>query len=321
MREMDVSHLQRMVRPGRRIKGISAVLLPFRLGGEPDLDGLRRLLERTFSAGLTPAVNMDTGHVDRLDPTGRREVLECALGVSAGRPFVAGTFVRDEKGAAFRADAYLESVAEVQSFGGTPIVFQSHGLTALDDEGLVRAYESIAREADAFYAFELGTMFAPFGRIYDLSVYEALMRIPSCRGAKHSSLSRALEWERLQLRDRVRPAFHVFTGNDLAIDMVVYGSDYLLGLSAFAPEHFALRDRFWADGDLRFYELNDLLQYLGFVAFRAPVPAYKHSAAQFLQLRGRIESSQTHRDAPKRPASDVAILGDIASRLAAWEVS
>ena len=29
----------------------------------------------------------------------------------------------------------------------------------------------------------------------------------------------------------VRPEFHVFTGNDLAIDIVRYGSDWLLGLS------------------------------------------------------------------------------------------
>ena len=36
-----------------------------------------------------------------------------------------------------------------------------------------------------------------------------------------------------------------------------------------------------------FYALNDLLQYLGTFAFRPPVPAYRHSAAQFLKLRGR----------------------------------
>ena len=34
----------------------------------------------------------------------------------------------------------------------------------------------------------------------------------------------------------VRPDFLVLTGNDLAIDMVMYGSDYLLGLSTFAPD-------------------------------------------------------------------------------------
>ena len=78
----------------------------------------------------------------------------------------------------------------------------------------------------------------------------------------------------------------MFTGNDLAIDMVMYGSDYLLGLSTFAPDLFARRRCARAAGSPAFYELNDALQYLGFFAFRSPVPAYKHSAAMFLKLRG-----------------------------------
>src|SRR5205823_5705149 len=86
-----------------------------------------------------------------------------------------------------------------------------------------------------------------------------------------------------------------YTGNDLAIDMVFYGSDYLLGLSAFAVEAFAARDRLWMQCDGRAIAVNDLLQYLGQVAFRAPVPAYKHSAAQFLHLRGRIATDRRGR--------------------------
>src|SRR6185312_3669892 len=131
----------------------------------------------------------------------------------------------------------------------------------------------------ALLIFELGEMFAPFGQIYDLQTIRELMEIPQIKGLKHSSLSRELEWQRLTLRDEVRADFKVYTGNDLAIDMVMYGSDYLLGLSTFAPDVFAKRDRLWAAGDPAFYEWNDLLQYLGFFAFRAPVPAYKHSAA------------------------------------------
>jgi hypothetical protein len=97
--------------------------------------------------------------------------------------------------------------------------------------------------------------------------------------------------------------------------MVVYGSDYLLGLSAFAPEAFALRDSCWREGDARFYELNDLLQYLGAFAFRAPTPAYRHSAAQFLQVTGHLDHDGGPPDAPRRPDSDVAVLADIARRL------
>jgi len=117
------------------------------------------------------------------------------------------------------------------------------------------------------------------------------------------------------LRNATRPDFKVFTGNDLAIDMVMYGSDYLLGISTFAPDLFARRDALWAQDSPDFYELNDTLQYLGCFAFRAPVPAYKHSAAQFLKLRGWLASDRTHPNSPERPTSDVPILADIALRL------
>lgn len=320
MEPMNVRDLHGMVRSGRRILGVSAVLLPFRAGGEIDFRGFEGLVERTLAAGLVPAINMDTGHVDRLDSEARRKVLERAHAVVGGNTFVAGAYVRDCAGSPFDEEAYLVSIAEVLHFGGTPILFPSHGLSALGDAELVGAFEATTRDVDGFYAFELGKMFAPFGRIYDLSVYEALLRMPKCLGAKHSSLSRELEWQRLRLRDAVRPDFRVLTGNDLAIDMVVYGSDYLLGLSAFAPEHFALRDRLWVSEDARFYELNDLLQYLGFFAFRAPVPAYKHSAAQFLALRDRIELSEAPEGAPRRPDADVEVLAEIAARLDEWEV-
>jgi hypothetical protein len=106
------------------------------------------------------------------------------------------------------------------------------------------------------------------------------------------------------------------TGNDLAIDLVVHGVDYLLGLSTFDPEASAARDSAWAEGDeARFWELNDLLQYLGQVSFRAPVPAYRHSAAQYLHARGLIGSARTHDRSPRRSDSDLEVLIDIASRL------
>ena len=127
-----------------------------------------------------------------------------------------------------------------------------------------------------------------------------------------------LEWERLELRNAERPDFLVLTGNDLAIDMVMYGSDYLLGLSTFAPEAFAARDAMWAAGDPRFHQLNDLLQYLGFFAFRPPVPGYRHDAAMFLEMRGWAASGAVPKGAPTRPDSDAAVLRDILERLEEW---
>jgi hypothetical protein len=223
--------------------------------------------------------------------------------------------VSDQPGDTWQPDAYLREMQRIQELGGTPIVFPSHGLSTLGEEEWVSAHAELARHCDRFLAFELGPMFVPYGRIYGLDAYQALMKISTCAGAKHSSLDRALEWERLALRDRLRPDFLVLTGNDLAIDMVMYGSDYLLGLSTFAPDLFARRDAWWETGDPRFYQLNDTLQYLGHFAFREPVPGYRHNAAQFLRLRGWIQSDATHPGSPRRPESDREVLAGIARSL------
>jgi len=132
---------------------------------------------------------------------------------------------------------------------------------------------------------------------------------------KHSSLDRLLELERLALRDAHRPDFRIYTGNDLGINMIEYGSDYLLGLASFAPEKFAERDRLWERADPKYYALSDALQHLGNVAFREPVPAYKHSAAIFLHLTGRIPTDRVHPGNPTRPAWEAEILRDCARRL------
>ena len=304
-----------LMRPNRKIMGISAILLPFTGASQIDWGGFESHLARTAEAGLTPAVNMDTGYVNLLDDENRHAVLSRTHDVLGTGSFVAGAFVDDRPGDGWNAARYLQQIDSIQRFGGTPIIFQSFGLVEQRGDGVLAAYAEIAASCSRFIAFELGEMFAPFGRIYDLDTFAGLMEIPQCIGAKHSSLDRVLEWERLRLRDERRPDFRVFTGNDLAIDMVMYGSDYLLGLSTFAPDLFAKRDACWSQGNPAFYELNDVLQYLGHFAFRAPVPSYKHSAAQFLRLRGWISSDAPHPSAGRRPESDVAVLREIVDRL------
>jgi dihydrodipicolinate synthase/N-acetylneuraminate lyase len=305
----------RMLWPGRKIHGASAVLLPFDSAARIDWPAFSAHLLRTADFGLMPAVNMDTGYVHLLDDSQRRSVLRQAQETLGKTTFFAGAFVGDRLGDAFAPDTYARQCEIIADYGGIPVIFQSFGLTALGNSELIDAYTNFGCHCDQFIAFELGTMFAPFGKIYSLDVYECLIAIKQCLGVKHSSLDRELEWQRLQLKNRIRPEFRVYTGNDLAIDMVMYGSDYLLGLSTMAPDLFALRDRFWENGDPAFYELNDVLQYLGFVAFRDPVPAYKHSAAMFLKMRGWIDSDATHPGSPIRPHSDREIFRDIGRKL------
>jgi dihydrodipicolinate synthase/N-acetylneuraminate lyase len=298
-----------LLRPRRRIRGISAVLLPFQENGDVDWPGFSAHVQRTVAAGLAPAVNMDTGFGHLIDNATRTRALELTRAVTDD--FVAGAFVGDEPGAAFNDTEYFRQMEMIQTHGGVPVIFQSFGLTGHGDDAIVASYARLAEHAEALIGFELSEVFAPFGKIYSLNVYRGLLGIDRLIGSKHSSLNREQEWRRLMLRDEVRPEFRVFTGNDLAIDMVMYGSDYLLGLSTFAPDVFARRDAAWAAGDPAFYELNDWLQYLGFLTFRAPVPAYKHSAAMFLKLRGWIDCDDTHPGSPKRPDSDREILKQI----------
>jgi dihydrodipicolinate synthase/N-acetylneuraminate lyase len=309
------------IRPKRKITGYSAILLPFRSNGKTDWDGFENHIRRTVKAGLVPVVNMDTGYVNLISEQLETEVLDHTSKIMAGSRFAAGVFIRDTPGNRWNPEAYRRSIRKVLDHGGIPVIMQCYGLKNVPEKMIPKAYQEITADCDEFIAFELGTAFADFGRIYDLKTYAEIMEMENCIGAKHSSLSRELEWQRLILRDKCRPDFKVFTGNDLAIDMVMYGSDYLLGLSSFAPDCFALRDRFWEKGDIRFHELNDCLQFLGEFAFRFPVPAYKHNAAQFLKLQGWIDSDRPAQGSPRRPASDIEILKLIKSRLDAWRKS
>jgi dihydrodipicolinate synthase/N-acetylneuraminate lyase len=294
---------------------MSAVLVPYTADGEIDWPGVEAHVARTVAADLTPAVNMDTGYVQLLAPDDRTRVLDLTAAMTGGA-FVAGAFVADGPGDPFDLGAYAAAAGAIAERGGTPVVFPSHGLNEQDEDGWVASLAAIGGEVDRFIGFELGPMFVPYGRIVSLDAYRAMVAIPQCIGAKHSSLSRAAEWERLAVRDEVRPGFRVLTGNDLAIDMVVYGSDYLLGLSTFAPDAFAARDRAWAAGDVAtFHELNDVLQYLGQFTFRPPVPAYRHDAAMFFELRGWAATDRTPPGVPRRPEGDRAVLADIAARL------
>jgi hypothetical protein len=187
-------------------------------------------------------------------------------------------------------------------------MFPSYGLATLSGPEVVAAHEAFGEAYERFIGFELAPAFHPAGRIWDIETFTGVMGIDACAGVKHSSLRRVPEWERLVVRDARRPAFPVYSGNDLAIDMVMYGSDYLLGLSTVAPDIFARRDAMWAAGDPAFGDLNDALQAIGSFMFRPPVPAYRHLAAQMLHLRGHLMSNEPGPATPERPASDVDVL-------------
>ena len=301
-------------KPRRRIHGIAAALLPYEEDGSIAVAAFQHHLVATHEAGLLNAVNMDTGYVNYLTRDEKRNVLRwtrAALGPDA--PFIAGAFIENEPGDA--VDPYRREMDAIASVGGVPIMFQTRRLHGMSPAEKAKVYHEATRGYPQVLAFELSQRFAPNGELFDDETFRRLLDIPSITGMKHSSLDRMLEMERLLVRDQHRPEFRIYTGNDLGIDMIEYGSDYLLGLAAFAPEKFAERDHLWEVGDPAYYVLSDALQHLGNVAFRDPVPAYKASAAVFLHLTGRIPSSRTHPKNTQRPTWEGEMLADCALRL------
>ncbi|HLQ78583.1 MAG TPA: dihydrodipicolinate synthase family protein [Terriglobia bacterium] len=311
---MSIEDFIHRVQPRRTIDGVAAALLPFEPDGRIAVEAFQHHLQATHLAGLTNAVNMDTGYVNYLADEQKHHVLKWAReALGSAPPLIAGAYIEGQDGDAVAR--YRREMDRIAAHDATPIVFQTsqfHGLAAREK---VARYREICKGFPAVLAFELSPVFAPNGELIDDDTFRGLMDIPELKGMKHSSLDRLLELRRLEVRDAHRPDFRIYTGNDLGIDMIEYGSDYLLGLATFAPEQFAERDRLWRDGDSRYYALSDALQNLGNVAFRPPVPAYKHSAAVFLNLCGRIPSPRTYPDNTQRPDWEAGAMRDCAARL------
>ena len=311
---MNIEQLLSRIRPRRKVKGIAAALLPFDDRGAVAVEAFQHHLLRTHSTGLTNAVNMDTGYVNYLSEDQQQLVLKwtCAA-LPAQAKFLAGAYIERLHGDVVAL--YRRKIDEIVEHGGTPIIIQTARLHQQSAREKIRCYQEICRGYDEVLGFELSPVFAPNGEIFDDQTIRGLMEIPALTGLKHSSLDRVKELERLALRDEVRPEFTIYTGNDLAIDMIEYGSDYLLGLATFAPERFAERDRLWETGDPAYYALSDALQHLGSIAFRPPVPAYKHSAAIFLHLTGRMPFDKAHAKNPIRPVWETELMRECAQRL------
>ena len=300
--------------PRRKVQGIAAALLPYTEDGTVAVESFQRQLAATHAAGLMNAVNMDTGYVNYLSDSEKLEVLRWtqeALGKDV--PFVGGAYIENQNGEI--VSLYRTQMDSIVRAGGIPIMFQTARLHGRPAQEKASVYQAVCKGYSHVLAFELGRMFAPNGEIFDEETIRRLLDIPEIKGMKHSSLDRLVELQRLTLRDTHRPDFHIYTGNDLGINMIEYGSDYLLGLAGFSPEKFAERDRYWENNDPRYYELSDALQHLGNVAFRDPIPAYKNSASVFLHLIGKIPSNRTHPKNSARPAWELELMRDCALRL------
>lgn len=290
-------------------------MVPFDEVGDPDWTAFAGHLARVAKVGLTPGLSMT---ID--DPALLRTDLQVGAIYQAeealdGAEFYAGVHVLDDPSDWFNLERYRRQAEVVVAHGGIPIIFPSHGLSNLDDDDWLKVMTEMGRGLDRFMVGDVGTARSARGELRSMDAYVGLLRNQACLGIAHQSLSRGDEWDRLNRHAALRPDFRMLSLNEQAIDMAIYGSDYLLFGAAMVPERFARRDALWAEGDRAFYELNDALQYLASFTSRSPIGGQAHSVLQFMELRGWITNSDLPAGATMRPSSDLEILQGMAARL------
>ena len=162
-------------------------------------------------------------------------------------------------------------------------------------------------------------MAAAFGApapLYAADVVTRILDIASLGGLVHASLDRGAEWARVEARDVARPDFRIYSGHERALDMVAYGSDYLLATAGCAPEAFAARDRAWRQGAPVGFELNDALQALATLLYRAPDRRRPPRRAAMAAGAGRWSGHASPVPGVElRPESDLALYREIHTRL------
>ena len=133
-----------------------------------DYDGLPAHVRRTVEAGLTPAVNMDTGYTNLLTDEER--------GRSSKSPGCGGSWKRLHCWSVHRRESG-RSRRSLQGGDRASALLrrQRYHLSVLRHEGLERNGTRRPLQAGGggerpLYAFELGEMFAPFGRIWSDAV-------------------------------------------------------------------------------------------------------------------------------------------------------
>src|SRR5689334_25441039 len=96
---MGIKELLARKKPGRKVCGIAAALLPYSEYGNIAVESFQKHLIATHRAGLLNAVNMDTGYVNYLSESEMEQVLGWtreALGKAS--PFVAGAYIEGQSG-------------------------------------------------------------------------------------------------------------------------------------------------------------------------------------------------------------------------------
>ncbi len=207
MRRTNIATLIERRKLRRKVQGIAAALLPYEPTEKSRSSIPDNILIATHRAGLMNAVNMDTGYVNLLKPV-KSDVLRWTP-----KP-------REKVRSLPEPTSKIKPATSLLSTGNRWM--PSSGRRHPDSVSNCAPARKSSQEKAAIYqdrvqgyphvlAFELGTMFAPNGEIFDEETVRRLMDIPEIKGMKHSSLDRLVELKRLALRDTHRPDFRIYT--------------------------------------------------------------------------------------------------------------
>jgi len=151
------------IKPRRKVQGIAAALLPFRWDGRVAVEQFQTHLKVTYRAGLTNAVNMDTGYANFLTDPEKRDVLRWtrqALGPNVR--FVAGVYVEGREGEL--VSLYRRQMDEIVEAGGIPILFQTARLHGKSIEETVETYRAICKGYEDVIGLSWARCSQPTGR-------------------------------------------------------------------------------------------------------------------------------------------------------------
>jgi 4-hydroxy-tetrahydrodipicolinate synthase len=183
-----IKSLTQQQKLGRKVQGIAAALLPYRIDGKVDVDAYQKHLVATHRVNLTNAVNMDTGYVNLLTEKEKREVLGWTRdALEKGATFVAGAHIENLEGDTVAL--YRQQLDAIVGSGAVPILFQTARLHGKSAKEKVATYAAICKDYPQVLAFELSPRFASNGEIFDESTVRGLLEIPELKGMKHSSLT------------------------------------------------------------------------------------------------------------------------------------
>jgi 4-hydroxy-tetrahydrodipicolinate synthase len=258
---------------------------------QPDLENLELYLNWVIEQGpIALAINADTGEGPHLSRAERRQVLEVAVGVAAGRcSIIAGI------GGPY-TDAAIENARDAKAAGADALLV--FPISAFQGKALNPAlpyqyHKAIAQAVDLpIVLFQLQPALG--GVIYNRETLSRLLEIDNIVAIKEASFDALQFAQTKSLVEQAPRQITLLTGNDNFIlhSMILGAEGALIGFGTLAT---AQQVQMYHAAMTRDYEtafsLSDIIQPLADVIFAPPVSTYRARTKEALRLLGLLPNA------------------------------